>query len=318
MENPYLHCPVAITGGCGFIGSHLAEQLVSLGADVSIIDNLSTGRLQNIAHLEKHVRLVAADITNKAACARAFAGARIVFHLAACTSVAESLKKAYQYQKVNIHGTYTVLEAARRAGVSRVVFSSSAAVYGVQNTLCREDMPCAPLSLYGYSKQIGELLCAQYLHLFGLHTTILRYFNVYGPRQEAESDNASVVARFRHQMAHGLPITIYGDGQQMRDFVPVSHVVDANIRLALAPQAVGQIFNIASGSSITLLELVERLKIEYPAYHAPLVFKSVRAGDIVYSMADCSKYQSLVEHTPPSVHIPVSAVLREREVLTQL
>lgn len=318
MKNPYINLPVVITGGCGFIGSHLAEHLVALGAQVTIIDNLSTGHRENIAHLLKHIRLCKQDITDLEACKKAIEGAHIIFHLAARTSVADSLKQVQLYQDVNIKGTYTILEAARQMNVKRVVFSSSAAVYGIGSALVTENDPCNPVSVYGFSKQIGELLCQQYQELFGVQTVILRYFNAYGPRQPETGPQASVVARFTHQMKYNEPIIIYGDGLQTRDFVPVSTIVDANVRLALAPDAHGEIFNIASGYSITLLELVERLKIEYPEYNAPLIFEPARPGDIVHSSADCSKYHYFLNHEQNQIYIPMSVPLHSVETPPQL
>lgn len=318
MKNPYINMPIAITGGCGFIGSHLAEHLVALGAQVTIIDNLSTGSMNHIQHLANHLRLVTEDITNLDACIHAFGGAQIVFHLAARTQVADSLVNTHLYQDVNIKGTYTVLEAARKTGVKRVVFSSSAAVYGPQQGMCAEDNQCAPVSVYGYSKQLGELLCRQYTELFDVQTVILRYFNAYGPRQPETGTHASVVARFGYHMKHNLPIIIYGDGLQTRDFVHVSQIVDANVRLAVAPSASGQTFNIASGYSTTLLELIERLKIEHPDYSAPLIFEPARPGDIMHSSADCSKYQYFLNHEQSQVYIPMSAPLHSLEMPPQI
>ena len=187
-----------------------------------------------------------------------------------------------------------MLDAARMNGVERFVFSSSAAVYGSQEGICSEDMPCAPNSPYGFSKRIGELYCQQFATNFGMHTAILRYFNVYGDRQNPNGAYAAVVAKFKDLMRHNKQITIFGDGQQTRDFISVTDVADANLLLGMyAHQVAGNIFNIATGKSINLLELVELLKKEFPTHTGDTIFAPARSGDIKHSSADCSKYQSL-------------------------
>ncbi len=287
--------PVLVTGGCGFIGSHLVEQLVACGAQVTILDNCSTGTSKNIAHLQHKVRLLHASVYDFATCVEAVQGIKIVFHLAAFISVPLSLENPTLCHETNILGTLNLLEASRRAGVERFIFSSSSAVYGSQQGLCRETMPLAPASPYGYSKWIGELACQQYARCFGLNTICLRYFNVYGARQNPHAAYAAVVAKFKYQMSHNLPITIFGDGTQTRDFIPVEQVVRANLFFALAEPIVlnGAAYNIATGKSINLFELVDLLKKEFPDYNGPIVFEPARPGDVLHVSADCSAYQAI-------------------------
>ena len=284
---------VLITGGCGFIGSHLAEQLVALGAQVTILDDLSTGSLDNIAHIKDQVRFVRATIADKHACEIAMIGQSIVFHLAALISVPESVKNPTLCHDINVNGTFNILHAAHKAGIKRVVFSSSSAVYGNTQEICSEQNRCNPESPYGFSKHIGELMCQQYARMYGLETVILRYFNVYGARQNPNGAYAAVVAKFTEHIKYNRPITIFGDGLQTRDFIHVSSVVDANLTLGFASVEQGDIYNIATGNSITLLELVEQLKATSSKYTAPIYFQEARSGDLKHSKADISKYEAL-------------------------
>lgn len=295
MATFYRNTPVLITGGCGFIGSHIASQLVELGAQVTIIDDLSTGSLKNIEHIKDKVTVIQKSILDKSACLEAAKEKKVIFHLAAFISVPDSMAKPDACYATNIDGTINILEAARLRGVERLVFSSSAAVYGPATYICSENSPTDPQSPYGYSKLIGELLCQQYAKNFGLNTVVLRYFNVWGERQNPNGAYAAVVAKFMDQMKQNLPITIFGDGMQTRDFVPVSKVAQANLTLALfAPQIAGNVYNIATGKSITLIELIDQLKNEYPTYKNQIVFAPARPGDIKFSTADCGKYFKLI------------------------
>ncbi len=296
MEHFYRGTSVLVAGGCGFIGSHLAATLVTLGADVTVIDDLSTGSKDNIENIKHNITFMQASITDQQACIEATKDKKIVFHLAAFISVPQSVKEPHVCHHINVDGTFNLLEAARINGVERFVFSSSAAVYGCQEGICSEDMPCSPESPYGFSKQIGELYCKQFAQQFGINTVALRYFNVYGDRQNPHGHYAAVVAKFKHQMKHNLPITIFGDGTQTRDFIPVDKVAEANLRLGMLPgaQMNGDIFNIATGNSINLLELIELLRQEFPAYAENIIFAPARPGDLKYSQADISKYLSAI------------------------
>lgn len=293
MKHLYTAVPVLVTGGCGFIGSYVAEKLVEYGAFVTIIDNLSTGTLKNIKNIKHKVTFIQESITNYSACLAATQGKKIIFHLAALTTVQDSLKKPLHCHHINVDGTINLLEAARINNVKRFVFSSSAAVYGTTQEPCTENTPCNPESPYGFSKQLGELYCKQYTNNFGLTTIILRYFNVFGARQNPHHEYAGVIATFTQHMQQNKPITIFGDGMQTRDFIPVERVAEANLHLAFynpgKPQS--EIFNIATGKSISLIALIDQLRIQFPNYTHAIQFKKARSGDILHSQAICQKYQ---------------------------
>ncbi|MBS1986638.1 NAD-dependent epimerase/dehydratase family protein [Candidatus Dependentiae bacterium] len=292
---PYKNVPVLVTGGCGFIGSHVAEALVAQGAQVTILDDCSTGFIRNISHIHENITFIRGSVTELQTCLQAVRGKKIVFHLAAYISVPGSMSDPTLCQNTNVIGTMNMLEACRQEGVERFILSSSAAVYGPQEEVCVETMQCAPTSPYGYSKWIGELLCQQYARCFGLKSICLRYFNVHGPRQNPAGAYAGAVAKFTFNMQHDLPITIFGDGTQTRDFIGVKHVAQANLQLALldAELMTGQPYNIATGHSISLLELIAQLKQEFPDYNKTITFAPARPGDIAHSAADCSAYQAL-------------------------
>jgi len=299
MNNFYKDLNVVVTGGCGFIGSHLATTLVELGAHVTIIDDLSTGTIENIATIKDKITFINKSIVDKQACLEATKDAAIIFHLAAFISVPQSLEQPEMCHATNVDGLVHILEAARINGVGRLVFSSSSAVYGNNEGACAEDSLTNPESPYGYSKLIGELYCQQYAKNFGINAVICRYFNVYGERQNPNGAYAAVIAKFMHQLKNNLPMTIFGDGLQTRDFIPVAQVVQANLKLGmLAPTIAGQVFNIATGKSITLLALVDQLKKDFPTYHNPLNFAPARAGDLKYSTANCAKYYRAIASLP--------------------
>ena len=295
FSNFYEGVPVLVTGGCGFIGSHLVEKLVLLGADVTILDDLSSGNKQNISAVADKVTFIHDSITNFEACLEATRNKKIIFHLAAFVSVPASTEDPRACHTINVMGTQNILEAARINNVKRFVFSSTCAIYGQSTLPCDENMQPAPISPYGFSKLIGEIYCKEYAHVFDMETVSMRYFNVHGSRQNPQGHYAGVVAKFIHNMAHDLPITIFGDGTQTRDYVPVQTIIEANILLgACEKQHIqGEIFNIATGQSITLLELADSLKKRYADYKNETIFMPARPGDVKYVSADCSKYNSL-------------------------
>lgn len=291
LKNFYKEKRVLVTGGAGFIGSHLADKLVEYGASVKILDNLSTGKIENIQNILDKITLIKKDIIGFNYCLETTKNIDIIFHLAAFISVPESLNDPKICHDTNIKGLFNILEAARLNKVSTLIFSSSSAVYGEQERLCSEDLACNPQSPYGFSKLIGELYCKQFSLNFGLKTLCLRYFNVYGNRQNPNGSYAAVVAKFMDLMSQNKPLIIYGDGKQTRDFIPVEKVVEANLVLAMLPSEYlnGEVVNVATGKSINIFELIELLKQNYPKYSAEIKFTSQRPGDLKYSSADCAK-----------------------------
>jgi UDP-glucose 4-epimerase len=284
---------VLVTGGAGFIGSHLVEKLVTLGAKVTVLDNFSTGTLANIKSVAHSVSLYYADVRSSYSCLKATANQEIVFHCAAFISVPESLKHPETCTDVNVNGTECLLNACLKNGVKSFVFSSSSAVYGNKNDFCSETDPLAPETPYAHSKCGAEALCQKIAKESCMKIAILRYFNVYGDRQNPHGPYGAVVARFKEQIRTGKPITIFGDGHQTRDFVPVADVVNANLNTAMKQYASGNIFNIGSGESINLFELVEQLKKELKISKTEFSFFPARQGDIIHSKANCEKYKKL-------------------------
>lgn len=290
----YKDLPVVVTGGSGFIGSHLVAQLVALGATVTVIDNLATGLEENLAPHAEKITFMKGDITNYDVCLQVTKHAAIIFHLAAGVSVPESVDNPTLYRNTNVTGTFHMLEAARVNGVDRFILSSSSAVYGPHPGVCSETTPTNPLSPYGFSKLMGEHYCAQYAQL-GVSTVILRYFNVYGARQRADLPHAGLIATLRKKMRNNEPIVLFGDGLQQRDFVPVEEVVAANLSCGASSfDFKGECFNVATGISRTVLSLVEEIRKEFPEYTQEIQFASARPGDIYYSAADCTKIKQIL------------------------
>jgi UDP-glucose 4-epimerase len=275
-----------VTGGAGFIGSHLVAALLDAGTRVRVLDNLSTGRAENLAAVRDRVDFLAGDLTDPAAVARAMAGVDTIYHLAAQVSVMASLRDPAHTEAVNTAGTAALLSAAARAGVRRLVFSSSCAVYGDDPELPKtEESRVVPLSPYAASKREGELLAGrQNERGEGLTAVCLRYFNVYGPRQQPDSDYAAVVPRFLALARQGRAPTIYGDGEQTRDFVHVSDIVRANLRAARLVLAPGtpHLFNIGTGEATSVNQLWRLIAglagCAEPARHA-----AARAGEVRHS-----------------------------------
>jgi nucleoside-diphosphate-sugar epimerase len=277
-----------VTGGAGFIGSHLAARLVERGGTVRIFDNFSTGKLENLLPLGTRVDLIKGDLRDPAAVRAAMAGIEVVFHQGADPSVPRSMADPVACYESNVMGTLNVLQAAREAGVRRVVFASSCAVYGDAPGLPKsERSPLAPQSPYATSKLAGEELCQVYTKVFGVEAVALRYFNVFGPRQDPNSAYAPVIPRFIKALADGEPPVIFGDGEQTRDFVYVDDVVQANLLAAQSPDAPGRIFNIASGRSVSLNRLLASL-LEIMGVPSDPIYVPARAGDVRHSAADVS------------------------------
>ena len=288
-----------ITGGCGFIGSHIAEALVADGVEVRVFDNLSSGKLENLEGFGGGIEVVRGDVRDLGALREAMDGVSHVFHEAALVSVAVSVEQPEENDAINIRGTLNVLQAARGAGVRRVVLATSAAVYGNNPALPkREDMVPEPESPYALGKLAGEYYLKLYSSLYGVETVSLRYFNVFGPRQDGKSMYSGVISRFTDDIRSGRTPTIFGDGQQTRDFVYVKDVVQANL-LAMRSPAVGkgEIFNVATGRKVSLLDLLETLKKITGSKLVPQ-FKDARAGDIKHSLADISKIRKGLGYEP--------------------
>ncbi len=300
LEPTYRGRRVCVTGGAGFIGSHLVSALVELGADVSVIDDLSNGRRQNLPEPARG-RLVAGSILDPAALAKAVAGAQVIFHFAALTSVAESVERPEDYLNVNDTGTLRVLEAARAAAAPghRVVYAASSSVYGDRGEIALvETLAPRPASLYAASKCAGEQILSAYAESHGLSCISLRYFNVFGPRQRPDSPYAAVIPRFAEALLAGQRLTVYGDGTQTRDFTHVADAVRANLLAGASERALrGESVNIACGRRSDLLSLIrlmgEILGVE-PAYElAP-----PRAGEVKHSLADITAAGQLLGYRP--------------------
>lgn len=287
-----------VTGGAGFIGSHLAQALLDRGHAVRVLDDLSTRRENNLTPMLGQVEFIRGDVRDLATVRSAVDGVEVVFHHAALASVPRSISDPLTTLTVNVTGTEHVLEAARDAGVRRVVYASSSSVYGDTPMLPKsEHMPAHPLSPYAVHKLAGELLAETFTRVYGLETVGLRYFNVFGPRQDPASPYAAVIPRFIAALLGGHRPVVFGDGEQTRDFTYVANVVEANLLAGDAPEAVGQVMNIGSGERVSLNALLRILSglvgasIE-PEYRAP------RPGDVHDSLADTRLAQQLLGYQP--------------------
>jgi UDP-glucose 4-epimerase len=285
-----------VTGGAGFIGSHIAERLLSSGHEVVVLDNFFSGHRRNLDGLD--VKLVEGDVRDEKMVTELARGCEVIFHEAAIVSVPYSVEHPQESHDVNIQGTLNVLQAARAAGVSRVVFASSAAIYGEEPTLPKtEAMRPEPMSPYGVEKLTGEHYLATWSRLFGVETVALRYFNVFGPRQDPKSPYSGVISIFVDRILAGQPLTFFGDGSQTRDFVYVGNVVDANLLAATTPGVSGRMYNVGCGKStslLTLASLIERAagkKVERR-------FGTPRAGDIKDSVAEIERARSELGYAP--------------------
>ena len=286
-----------VTGGAGFIGSHLVRHLVEAGADVVVLDNLVTGRLDNVP---LKATFVEGDIAEPDTVARAIEGCEVVFHQAALGSVARSVKRPLDSDRTNVHGTLNVLQCAQLAGVRRVVMASSSSVYGgARQVPTPEDVPLVPRSPYAVTKLTGEHYARVFWELHGLETVCLRYFNVFGPRQRPDSQYAAVIPLFADALLTGRRPNVDGDGLQSRDFTFVADAVQANIRASQAPAAdcAGRAYNVARGEPHTLLELLDLLA-EAAGVSADPTYGPPRAGDIRHSHADISSARRDLGYEP--------------------
>src|SRR5437588_1246183 len=286
-----------VTGGAGFIGSHLAEELVRRGHRVRVADSLITGKRRNLDHISG-IDFVEADLPDLTIAQRAVADVDYVLHQAAIPSVPRSVKDPIASNRANIDATINVLVAARDAGVKRLVYAGSSSAYGDTPSLPkREDMPTNPLSPYALQKLVGEQYCQMFTRLYGFDTVTIRYFNVFGPRQDPGSPYSGVISLFATALLQGRQPTVYGDGEQTRDFTYVANVVDGVLRASEAKDAAGEVINVATGGRISLNELLRVMnKIEGTAVQP--VYAEPRAGDVRDSQADLPKAARLLGYTP--------------------
>ncbi|MEP6655546.1 MAG: SDR family oxidoreductase [Myxococcales bacterium] len=286
-----------VTGGAGFIGSSIARALLARGDRVRVLDNFSSGRRENVQGLAG-VELLEGDILDDAALGAAVRGVSLIFHQAAISSVPLSVADPLSSNEANATGTLKVLQAARQAGTRRVVYAASSSAYGDTPTLPKvETMATAPLSPYAVAKLAGELYCQAFHKVYGLETVALRYFNVFGPRQDPRSHYAAVIPRFATAALKGQPAVIYGDGEQSRDFCFIEDVVAANLLAAEASDAAGRVFNVARGEAVSINQVLDMLEqiVGRPIArrHEP-----ARSGDVRHSRADISAAREVLNYRP--------------------
>jgi nucleoside-diphosphate-sugar epimerase len=287
-----------VTGGAGFIGSHIVEELLYRNETVRVIDNFSTGKRENLEPFKKRTEIIEADISDSKNLADAMKGADYVIHQAAIPSVPKSILDPIKSHQANVDGTLRLLVACRDAGVKRVVYASSSSLYGDSPTLPKhEGMIPKPLSPYGGQKLFAEMYCQVFTRAYGLETVSLRYFNVFGPRQDATSQYSGVLALFIPAVLEGRRPTIYGDGEQSRDFTYVKNVVQANLLACKAPGVAGQVFNVACGDRITVNSMLQQINKITGKDIAP-VYAGARAGDIKHSQADISRAKEELGYEP--------------------
>jgi nucleoside-diphosphate-sugar epimerase len=293
---------IVVTGGAGFIGSNLAESLLNRGFSVTIVDNLSTGRKENLSGWPEKAgdrfQVLIMDINDTDGLRKAFEGVSYVFHQAAIASVARSVDDPHRTQIANINGTLSVLLAARDAKVKRVVAASSSSIYGDDPNLPKKELRTGKcLSPYALSKLVLEEYCRLFYQLYGLETVTLRYFNIFGPRQDPKSDYAAVIPLFATRLLAGKQPTVYGDGEQTRDFTFVTNVVDANWRAATQPNVAGEAFNIGCGARTSLNQLIGKMN-QILGSKIEAIYEPARVGDVRDSLADISKAEKMLGYSP--------------------
>jgi nucleoside-diphosphate-sugar epimerase len=286
-----------VTGGAGFIGSHLAEELLRRGHTVRVADSLITGKRRNLDHIPG-VEFLEGDLADLPFAQRAVVGMDYVLHQAAIPSVPRSVKDPITSNRANADATLNVLVAARDAGVKRLVFAGSSSEYGNTPTLPkREDMTPSPLSPYALQKAIGTQYCQMFTRLYGFETVVIRYFNVFGPRQDPSSAYSGVISVFSTALNEGRQPTIYGDGEQTRDFTYVANVVDGVLRACEAPKAAGEVINIATNGRVSLNEILRTMN-RIVGTDLTAIYKGVRPGDVKDSQADITKAKEILGYTP--------------------
>ncbi len=287
-----------VTGGAGFIGSNIGQRLLEDGHTVRVLDNFSTGQEQNLASIRSDIELIAGDIRDMTAVQKCMRGVEVVFHEAALPSVPRSVEDPFQSHDNNITGTLNVLIAARDNGVRRLIFASSSSVYGDTLVLPKvEHMPPSLLSPYALNKLAGEYYCKLFSSVYNMETISLRYFNVYGPNQNPESEYAAVIPKFIAAFLQEKPPVIYGTGEQTRDFTYIDNVVDANLLAAQVPHTSGEVMNIATGKRISLNQLINSLQ-DLTGKHLAPEYAESRIGDVLHSLADISQAQTFLGYSP--------------------
>jgi nucleoside-diphosphate-sugar epimerase len=290
-----------VTGGAGFIGSNLADELIAQGAKVTIIDNFVTGFRENLDEINGDFEFVEGDINDAGLLAKILPGVDCIFHQAALPSVPRSVENPLETHEACVNGTFNLLNAARSSGVRRVIYAASSSAYGDQPTLPKvETMRPEPLSPYAAAKLVGEYYCQVFNNVYGLETLCLRYFNVFGPRQNPSSAYSGVISRFIDALMSGSRPTIFGDGEQSRDFTFVANVVAANIAAATTEKGIGRVMNVANGERVSLNSLLDSLKTITGRTGIDAEYLAARKGDVMHSQADntlaveCLGYKKLV------------------------
>jgi UDP-N-acetylglucosamine/UDP-N-acetyl-alpha-D-glucosaminouronate 4-epimerase len=289
---------VVVTGGGGFIGSHLVDRLLRDGNDVRVLDNFATGDRGNLAGVIDEIELVEGDLQSYERVHNAIRGCELVFHIGALPSVPRSIQDPLTSTNANVIGTLNVLLASRDEGVERVVYASSSSVYGANQELPKhEDLLPLPIAPYPVSKLAGEGYCRSFTHVYGLETVALRYFNVFGPRQDPLSQYSAVIPRFAAAFLDDRRPTIFGDGEQSRDFTFVDNAVEATARAAFAEGVAGEAFNVACGEQTSLNQIIAELR-DFTGKEIEPVYEDPRPGDVVHSLADISRARDALGYEP--------------------
>jgi len=288
---------VLVTGGAGFVGSHIAARFAASGARVRVVDDLSTGHLENLEEISGDVDFVRGSLNDEGTLKTALDGVELVFHEAAIPSVQRSVENPRETHQACVEGTFSLLLAARAAGVRRLIYAASSSAYGDQPTLPKkEEMTPSPLSPYAAAKLVGEYYCQVWTRTYNFETVCLRYFNVFGPRQDPGSQYSGVISRFIDTLMHGERTVIFGDGEQSRDFTYVANVVDANLHAAETTRGIGQVINVANGRQTTLNELLATLKNILGKSDVEVEYREQRVGDVRHSLADITLARELLDY----------------------
>jgi len=287
-----------VTGGAGFIGSRIVARLVEAGACVRVVDNLSTGDVNRLNSLLSNIEFLEGDLADEEIANRAVTGIDYVLHQAAIPSVQRSIREPLRSNRSNVVATLNLLESCRIHGVARMVYAASSSVYGNTAVLPKqEDMPANPMSPYALQKFVGERYARMYYDFFGVETVCLRYFNVFGPGQDPRSEYSAVIPKFIDNLLTGATLTIFGDGEQSRDFTYVDNIVDANLSALKAPNAAGQVCNVGCGARVSLNSLVSVLETIIGC-KASVEYQPARLGDVRDSQADISRARTLLSYSP--------------------